>query len=148
MFRGNSIPIQFPSPDSRYVRFLFSTLWCLTAVQATEQTLGVATEYSSGLALDQFPADGLMGMAFQSISTYNASSVFKTLVSQDQTDEPVFSFKLATSGSELFLGGANSALYTGDFSYTPVTQEVSYRLGMFLTSTDIDYSGFLASQHG
>ncbi|KIJ14863.1 hypothetical protein PAXINDRAFT_78350, partial [Paxillus involutus ATCC 200175] len=60
----------------------------------TGQTLGAASQYSSGLAISQFPADGLMGMAFQSISDYNASPVFQTLVSEGQTDQSVFAFKL------------------------------------------------------
>lgn len=90
-----------------------------------DQTLGVASEYSSGLAVGSFPPDGLLGLAFQSISAYNATPVFESLVSQGQTDEPVFSFKLTASGSELYLGGVNTALYTGDFTYTPVTHEVS-----------------------
>lgn len=64
-----------------------------------------------------------MGMGFQSISDYNAPPVFQTLVSEGQTTSGVFAFKLASSGSELTIGGLNSALYTGTPAYTPVTQE-------------------------
>ncbi|KIJ14861.1 Merops: A01.UPA [Paxillus involutus ATCC 200175] len=102
----------------------------IAGLTATDQTLGAASQYSSGLAISQFPADGLMGMAFQSISAYNAVPVFETLVSQGQTDEPVFAFKLAASGSELYIGGTNSALYTGQFSYTPVTQQGYWQVSM------------------
>ena len=105
------------------------TTGSLTTEQAVDQTLGAATKYSSALSVKNFRPDGLLGMGFQSISAYNATPVFKNLVSEGQTDQPVFSFKLATSGSELYLGGANSALYTGDFSYTPVTNQVSCGLG-------------------
>jgi cathepsin D len=70
-----------------------------------------------------FPADGLMGMGFQSISDYNASPVFQTLVTEGQTTSGVFAFKLAESGSELTIGGLNSALYSGTPTYTPVTQQ-------------------------
>lgn len=35
----------------------------------------------------------------------------------------MFSFKIATSGSELYLGGANPAKYKGAINYTPVTQQ-------------------------
>ncbi|KAH7907902.1 aspartic peptidase domain-containing protein [Hygrophoropsis aurantiaca] len=92
---------------------------------ATGQTLGVASSYSTGLASSQFPADGLMGMAFQSISDYNASPFFQTLVDGDAVVAPTFAFKLAQNGSELFLGGHNPALYQGDFTYVPVTKEAS-----------------------
>ena len=92
--------------------------------KANKQTLGAATQYSSGFESSQFPADGLMGMAFQSISDYNAPPVFQTLISEGVLTSPVFGFKFATAGSELFLGGTNSALHTGDFTWVPLTNEV------------------------
>jgi len=92
------------------------------------QTLGVASLYSYELSSENFGADGLMGMAFESISRFGADSVFQTLISQGAVPEPVFAFKLASSGSELRIGGVNSALYKDPFTYTPVTQQVSCRL--------------------
>jgi cathepsin D len=64
-----------------------------------------------------------MGMAFQSISDYNASPVFQTLVTQGKTTNGVFAFKLASSGSELTVGGLNSALYSGIPTYAPITKQ-------------------------
>jgi cathepsin D len=95
----------------------------IAGLTATKQTLGAATKYSSGFESPGFPADGLMGMGFQSISDYNAPPVFQSLVSAGQTSQSVFAFKLAESGSELTLGGLNADLYTGTPVYTPVTQE-------------------------
>jgi cathepsin D len=65
-----------------------------------------------------------MGMAFQSISGYKAPPLFQTLISEGVVTTQVFGFKFATSGSELFLGGTNSALYTGDFTWLSLTLEV------------------------
>jgi len=98
------------------------TLTCHT--KANDQTLGAATQSFSGFESSQFPADGLMGMAFQSISVYNSPPVFQTLISEGVLTSPVFGFKFATSGSELFLGGTNCALYTGDFTWVPLTNGV------------------------
>ncbi|KIM26783.1 hypothetical protein M408DRAFT_177621 [Serendipita vermifera MAFF 305830] len=95
----------------------------IAGLTSTSQTLGSATQYSDGFSSANFPADGLMGMGFQSISEYNAPPVFQSLVSQGQTSSGVFAFKLAQSGSELTVGGLNSALYSGSPTYTPVTQE-------------------------
>jgi Eukaryotic aspartyl protease len=64
-----------------------------------------------------------MGMGFQSISSYGASPVFQTFVTQGQTSNPVFAMKLTSSGSELTIGGVNPDLYTGDFTYVPVVKE-------------------------
>ena len=93
-------------------------------MQATKQTLGAAKTYSTGFSSDNFPADGLLGMAFKSLSDYNANPLFQSLVAQGKTTSSVFSFKLASSGSELYIGGKNSNLYTGSITYTPVTTAV------------------------
>ena len=42
---------------------------------------------------------------------------FFTAISQGTAKEGRFGFKLASSGSELFVGGTNSDLYTGDIEY-------------------------------
>lgn len=65
-----------------------------------------------------------MGMAFAGISVFPANSVVQTLVAEGQLADPVFAFKLASSGSELRIGSVNTAFYTGSFTYTPVTQQV------------------------
>jgi len=95
----------------------------IAGLTAKSQTLGAASQYSSSFSSDNFPADGLMGMAFEAISDYNAPPVFSTLVSAGQTSEPVFAFKLSSSGASLTVGGTDSSLYSGDFTYAPVTQE-------------------------
>lgn len=86
--------------------------------------MGSATQYSTGFALDDFPPDGLMGMAFPAISQFNANPVFQTLVAQSVTTASIFAFKLATTGSELFLGGVDTTKFTGDFTQNPVTEVV------------------------
>ncbi|KAG6373237.1 Asp-domain-containing protein [Boletus reticuloceps] len=102
----------------------------IAGFSATTQTLGAANTYSSGFQSSQFPADGLMGMAFQSISSYGASPVFQTLVSDGSVSDPVFSFKLSSSGAELYIGGSNSALYAGDFTYSLVMHQGFWEVKM------------------
>ncbi|KAF9235757.1 aspartic peptidase domain-containing protein [Melanogaster broomeanus] len=104
----------------------------IVGVTATDQTLGVASQYSTKLKFDYFPPDGLMGMAFQSISQFNAMPVFQTLLSQGVLDEPVFAFKLATTGPgpELYIGGTNPIQYMGDITYTAVTQQGHWQVNM------------------
>ncbi|KAJ8591472.1 acid protease [Rhizopogon salebrosus TDB-379] len=102
---------------------LYTDIVSLGGFKATAQTFGVASLYSYELSSENFGADGLMGMAFKSVSRFGADSVFQTLVSQGAVPEPVFAFKLASSGSELRVGGVNSALYKDPFTYTPVTQQ-------------------------
>ncbi|KAA1468964.1 acid protease [Dentipellis sp. KUC8613] len=90
------------------------------SLQASKQTIGVASNYSDGFTRG---FDGLVGLGFQHISVYNATPFFQTLVNEKQTDAPVFGMKLADGDSELFLGGANSKLYSGEPIYVPVREE-------------------------
>lgn len=73
-----------------------------------------------------------MGMGYQSISAFNAPPFFQTLVAEGKVSQPVFAFKLSTasSGSELYLGGVDSKLYTGTFVYAPVTTKGYWQVKM------------------
>ncbi|KAJ7593823.1 acid protease [Mycena floridula] len=102
----------------------------IAGLTAKKQTLGAASQYSTGFGSAQFKPDGLMGMAFQTISDYDAPPLFQSLVTAGVTTAPVFAFKLATSGSELFIGGTNSKLFTGSLSWAPVTKEGYWQVSM------------------
>ena len=65
-----------------------------------------------------------MGMGFQSISIYQASPVFQTLISEGILASPVFGFKLASSGSELSLGGVAPGYHDDDFTWIPLSNAV------------------------
>lgn len=108
----------------------------IAGLTAKGQTLGAATKYSDGFASTQFPADGLMGMGFQSISEYNAPPVFQSFVKAGETTDPVFAMKLTANGSELTLGGLNQQLYTGEITYTPVTQEGYWQINFDALNID------------
>ncbi|KIJ64704.1 hypothetical protein HYDPIDRAFT_89851 [Hydnomerulius pinastri MD-312] len=108
----------------------YSDTVSIAGLKATKQTLGAATQYSTGFASNRFPPDGLMGMGFQSISEYHADPVFQSLVAQGQTKAPVFAFKLAYTGAELFVGGVNPKMYKGDFTYAKVTREGYWEVAM------------------
>ena len=66
------------------------------------------------------PIDGILGLAYPAISNLNANPFFNTAVQQGAVDEGVFGFKLASTGSELYLGGTNDELYSGSIEYHDV----------------------------
>ena len=45
---------------------------------------------------------------------------------QGAVSEGAFAFKLASNGSELFLGGTNTDLYTGDVEYHNVSSKIGF----------------------
>lgn len=63
-------------------------------------------------------------MAFPEISVFGANPVFQTLIAQGQPTSPVFGVRLATSGSELFLGGVDTARFAAPVTQNPVTEVV------------------------
>ncbi|THH17843.1 hypothetical protein EW146_g3052 [Bondarzewia mesenterica] len=105
----------------------YSDIVQLAGMTAKAQTVGAAETYSDGFTTG---FDGLVGLAFQSISVYNALPLFDTLVAQNEVDATVFGFKLARQGSELFLGGTNKDLYTGEPTYANVTQQGYWQVEM------------------
>ncbi|KAG6918903.1 hypothetical protein DXG01_010558 [Tephrocybe rancida] len=90
---------------------------------ATSQAIGAASRYSTGFAKAQFPPDGLMGMAFPQISEFAANPVFQSLVAQNETTAPQFSFRLAEMQPELLLGGVNTDHFNGTLTQVPVVQK-------------------------
>ncbi|KAF8265090.1 acid protease [Lactarius quietus] len=116
----------------------------LSGYKATGQRFGAATTYSSGFESHSFPADGLLGMGYESISSYGASPVFQTLVSQGHVSTPEFRFYFAESGSELYIGGTNQNHYTGSFTYMPVTTQ-GYWQGSF-NSISVNGESVISSQ--
>ncbi|EKM60385.1 uncharacterized protein PHACADRAFT_246265 [Phanerochaete carnosa HHB-10118-sp] len=82
---------------------------------ATSQYFSPVTTLSSEFQGD--PADGILGLAFPAISNLQQDPVFNTLIDQGKVSASEFAFKLASSGSELFLGGTDTSLYTGSVEF-------------------------------
>jgi len=81
--------------------------------------------------------DGILGLAFESISVDAVTPVWYNLVSQNIVSAPVFSFWLNRDpnapdgqGGELTLGGSDPNHYTGTFSYVPLTNQTYWEFSM------------------
>ncbi|GAA5824270.1 hypothetical protein JCM3770_004381, partial [Rhodotorula araucariae] len=138
---GKSLSITYGDGSSTRGTVYTDTV-TISGLTATGQTLGAATSLSSDFQDD--PYDGLMGMAYQSISTLGASPVFQTLVSQNKVANSQFSFYLAEEGSELFLGGMNKALYKAGSTHAYPVVSQSY----WLLATKANVGGTVVSSVG
>jgi phytepsin len=83
--------------------------------------------------------DGIMGLAFQSISVDGVPPVWYNLVNQHLVQQQVFSFWLnrdesKKTGGELMLGGIDTTHYTGPITYVPLSNETywEFQLGDIL----------------
>ncbi|KAG2140536.1 acid protease [Suillus bovinus] len=94
--------------------------------EADDQTLGAAWIYSPEFSKDNFPPDGLSGLAFREISEFEGSPLFQTLDESGKLPQSVIGFKLSTTpgDSEMVVGGTNTDLYHSDtLTYVPVTKK-------------------------
>ncbi|KAF9226050.1 Asp-domain-containing protein, partial [Gyrodon lividus] len=126
---GQPFGADFMGGDSAF-GYQYTDNVTIVGLTATHQTLGAAVHYSQGLQIGRFPGDGLLGMAFQVMSQYSQSPFFQTLVSEGQTDEPVFAFCFAGPRPELYIGGTNPDMYTGDFTWVVVIFQGYWQLNI------------------
>jgi len=108
---------------------IFTDTVTIAGLTARSQAVGASNQYSVDFEVDEFPPDGLVGMAFPALSTFGDNPLFTTLVNQG-TVPPVFGVKLADTGSELFLGGVDTALFTGAFRNVSLIEEDFYALNL------------------
>ncbi|KAI1785665.1 acid protease [Ganoderma leucocontextum] len=99
----------------------------VAGIVATNQFFSAVTTESAEFADD--PTDGILGLAFPNISSLGQPPFFQSAMAQGQVSSGVFSFKLASEGSELFLGGKNSSLYTGALEFHSVSEAAYWQIG-------------------
>lgn len=79
-----------------------------------------------GLAYKLGKFDGILGMAWPTISVNKMPTVFENMVGQKLLPQPVFAFYLSSdSGTdgEMTIGGIDSTKYTGSLQYVPLTSQ-------------------------
>lgn len=98
-----------------------------------KQDFGEATN-EPGLAFAFGKFDGILGLAFDSISVNHVVPPFYNALSQGLLDEPVFSFKLgdtdkdAEDGGTFTIGGVDEALYDGKITWLPLRRKAYWEV--------------------
>jgi len=97
----------------------------------SKQTFALITDVSGlGAAYSVGHFAGILGLAWQTISVDNITTVFRNMVNQGLAD-PIFSVYLSdTPGEdgELLLGGINKNHYTGEISYVPLSSQTYWQV--------------------
>ncbi|KAM8795711.1 gastricsin [Eudromia elegans] len=117
----------------------------IQSLSITNQEFGLSeTEPGTNFLYAEF--DGILGMAYPSLSAGGATTVMQGLLQENLLDEPVFSFYLSgqegSQGGELILGGVDSSLYTGQITWTPVTQTAYWQIAIDSFSISGETSGW------
>ncbi|XP_059958712.1 pepsin A-like [Mesoplodon densirostris] len=97
----------------------------VAGISDTNQIFGLS-ETEPGSFLYYAPFDGILGLAYPSISSSGATPVFDNIWNQGLVSQDLFSVYLSNddeSGSVVQFGGIDSSYYTGTLNWVPVTFE-------------------------
>ncbi|XP_030077405.1 gastricsin isoform X2 [Microcaecilia unicolor] len=111
--------------------------------------------------------DGILGLAYPSISVDNATTVLEGMIQENLLKEPIFSVYLngpdsgcsgsgddasgfssqeeSQDGGEIIFGGIDPTLYTGDICWTEVTEEAYWQIGIEEFSINGQATGWCSS---
>jgi len=148
-------------PDGRDFRIEYGTGSLIGVIsQDTTCVAGVCVEgqgFAEAIVEADFfkftKFDGILGMAFSSISEDNIPTVFDNMVAQGQVQAPVFSFYLNRdvedpNGGKLVLGGSDSSLYTGKMHYFPLSSATYWQVKMESVTIPFGDDGVITACNG
>jgi phytepsin len=122
---GTAFSIQYGSGS--LTGFLSRDDLTIAGLQVKGQVFAEATQ-QPGITFIAAKFDGILGMAFDTISVDQVTPVWYNILTQGLVSEPVFAFYLsrdtgAPVGGELVLGGVDEDHYIGDFFYVNLTHK-------------------------
>jgi cathepsin D len=100
---------------------------CITEQQFAESTV------EPGITFTEAKFDGILGMAYDSISEDHIPTPFTNLINQGKCNPGVFAFwlnrnsKSGSDGGEMTLCGIDQSHYTGDINYAKVTRKAYWQ---------------------
>jgi len=124
-------------------------------IVVTGQLFAEITDASGlGLAYAEAPWEGILGLAWPSISVNDIPPVFQNLLAQHPSVTPEFAFYLQDTPSasgQLDIGGANAAHYTGSLVDVPLTAQTYWRAAfdsVALGGTQVHAAGSFIADSG
>jgi len=121
--------------------FLSQDKTIVGSLNVPTQVFAEITDVSGlGLAYAVGKFDGILGLAWPSISVDGVIPVFTNLVASGVLDQSVFSFSLGKEDGqpgELMIGGIDQSKYTGSLQYVPLSNETYWALSL----TDMTVNG-------
>ncbi|XP_036960424.1 pepsin A-like isoform X2 [Acanthopagrus latus] len=100
-------------------------------IYVANQVFGLSQTEAAFMA--SMAADGILGLAFQSIASDNVVPVFDNMIQQGLVSQPMFSVYLSGNseqGSEVVFGGTDSNHYTGQINWIPLSSATYWQINM------------------
>ncbi|EGC35401.1 preprocathepsin D [Dictyostelium purpureum] len=144
---GTSFSIQYGS--GAMSGFVSQDTVTVGSLSVKNQLFAEATA-EPGIAFDFAKFDGILGLAFQSISVNDIPPVFYNMIDQGLVGQNLFSFWLSktpgSNGGELSFGSIDSSKYTGPITYVPLTNTTYWEFKMDDFAIGGQSAGFCGSQ--
>lgn len=116
-------------------------IWAEDVVVAQQRFAEVQDAGGLGFAYSLGKFDGILGMAFRSISIDNTITVFESALEQNALDQPVFAFALGDNDDgELTLGGYDTSKYEGDLVTVPLASATYWEINVDGVHAGDEYS--------
>jgi len=135
---GTDFAIQYGSGS--LTGFLSTDTVTLGGLSIKKQTFAEAVQ-QPGITFAAGRFDGILGLAFKTISVDKVTPVFDNLWAQKLVSQNLFAFWLnrggAGEGGEMTLGGVDPKHYTGDITYVPLTSTTYWEFAL----DDVAFAG-------
>uniref|UniRef100_A0A3P8TSX7 pepsin A n=1 Tax=Amphiprion percula TaxID=161767 RepID=A0A3P8TSX7_AMPPE len=128
-WNGRSLSIQYGTGSM--TGYLGSDTVEVGGISVANQVFGLSQSEAPFMASMQ--ADGILGLAFQSIASDNVVPVFDNMIKQGLVSQPMFSVYLSgneAQGSEVVFGGVDNSHYTGQITWIPLSSATYYQISM------------------
>jgi saccharopepsin len=110
--------------------FVSNDVLTIGDLRIPKQDFAEATK-EPGLAFAFGRFDGILGLAYDTISVNHITPPFYNMINQGLIDEPVFSFRVGSSeedGGEAVFGGIDDSAYRGKISYVPLRRHAYWEV--------------------
>ncbi|KAF4072302.1 hypothetical protein AMELA_G00261550 [Ameiurus melas] len=99
-------------------------------ISVQNQIFGLSKTEAPFMAI--MKADGILGLAYKSLSSDGATPIFDNMMSQNLVSQDLFSVYLSNGqqGSEVLFGEIDTSYYTGSISWIPLSSESYYQITM------------------
>jgi saccharopepsin len=125
---GTEFNIQYGSGSME--GFVSNDVLSIGDLSIKSQDFAEATK-EPGLAFAFGKFDGILGLAYDTISVNHITPPFYEMVNQKLLDKPVFSFRIGSSeedGGEAIFGGIDDSAYDGKLHYVPVRRKAYWEV--------------------
>ncbi|KAJ8495865.1 hypothetical protein ONZ51_g1455 [Trametes cubensis] len=98
---------------------VYSDTVVVAGVEVKDYTFGIAEAMTGQTGVSE---DGILGLGLPGLMTLPSVPILYRAVTEKAMQKYIFAFKLSKNHSELYLGGTDESLYTGDIEYHPLME--------------------------